>query len=187
MKNIETILSDFGVSLPDDKKESFGQVFNENYKTISEVEKLRAARDTLKTQLETAQNALKDFEGVDINELSSKIAQLNNDLAAKDDEFNKKIAEMEFDSKIENMIIASGAKNSKAVRALLDVESLRSSENQDNDIKNAIEKCKEENGYMFGLNEPINNPVAPTEGNPSLTTLSGVEKAFFAKNPELKQ
>ena len=32
------------------------------------------------------------------------------------------------------------------------------------DITAAIEACKKDNEYMFGSNEPINNPIAPTGG-----------------------
>lgn len=43
-------------------------------------QKLEVERDSYKTQLETAQTALKEFEGVDVGELKGKIAQLTADL-----------------------------------------------------------------------------------------------------------
>ena len=64
----------------------------------SDIEKIKADRDNYKSQLETAQEALKGFEGVDVKELNGKIAQLNSDLAAKDTEYQQKIADMEFNS-----------------------------------------------------------------------------------------
>ena len=52
MKNIYTILEGIGVSIPEDKKTDFDTAFNENYKTVAELEKVRNARDNYKDQLE---------------------------------------------------------------------------------------------------------------------------------------
>ena len=69
MKNIHTLLSEIGFTVPEDKKVDFEKAFADNYKTVSEVEKLRTSRDNYKSQLETAQTALKKFEGVNVDEL----------------------------------------------------------------------------------------------------------------------
>ena len=84
---------------------------------------------------------------------------------------------MEFNSALDNAIISSKAKNSKAVKALLDLETLKSSKNQPEDIKTALEKIKSENDYLFESAEPIKNPVAPTN-NPNVT---GITKETFNK------
>ena len=64
MKNIYEILADCGLEVPQDKKEAFDNSVKENYKTVSEVSKITSARDTLASQLQTAQDTLKGFEGV---------------------------------------------------------------------------------------------------------------------------
>ena len=61
MKNIHTLLSEIGFTVPEDKKVDFEKAFADNYKTVSEVEKLRTSRDNYKSQLETAQTALKSL------------------------------------------------------------------------------------------------------------------------------
>lgn len=63
MKNIYTILEGINITIPEDRKADFETAFNENYKTVSEVEKLRNARDSYKSQLDTATTRLKSFEG----------------------------------------------------------------------------------------------------------------------------
>lgn len=103
--------------------------------------------------------ALKEFDGVDVKELNGKIAQLTSDLAKKDSEYQAKIADMEFNSVLDSAISASGARNSKAVKALLEIEALKGSKNQEYDIKKAIEAVKTENDFLFGADEPINNVV----------------------------
>ena len=48
---------------------------------------------------------------------------------------------------------------------MLDIDALKESKNQEADIKAMLETCKEENDYLFGSDEPIKNPVAPTGGS----------------------
>ena len=128
------------------EKEVIDKIMTENSNDITNTKKkLEAERDNYKEQLETAQTALKDFEGVDVKELNSKISTLTADLAKKDSEYQTKIADMEFNSVLDNAITSSKAKNSKAVKALLDIETLKSSKNQSEDIKTALEKVKSEN------------------------------------------
>ena len=69
-------------------------------KIMSDIEKtkarLEAEGDNYKEQLETAQNALKEFDGIDVKELQGKIETLNSDLKNKETEYQSKIADMEF-------------------------------------------------------------------------------------------
>ena len=183
MKNIETILSELGIQIPADKKDAFNSQFGENYKTTEETNRLRTSRDELKNQLDSAKNTLKSFEGVDINDLKGQIAKLTGDLAAKDTEYQAKIADMEFSAILDNAISSSGARNPKAVRALLDVDKLKASTNRDADIKSALEACKTDNDYLFTSTEPVKNPVAPT-GSPSNNDPLAAVRAAMGLKPE---
>lgn len=166
-------------------EEQINAVLDINSKDIgSAKKKLEIERDKYKDQLETAQNSLKEFEGVDVNELQSKIKTLTSDLETKDTEYQQKIADMEFNSVLDGAISKSGAKNTKAVKALLDLESLKTSKNQADDITKALDEIKKDNDYMFTSDEPFKNPVRET--NKPNTSLSGVEAAFMAKNPNIK-
>ena len=63
---------------------------------------------------------------------------------------------MEFNSVLDGAISKSGAKNAKAVKALLDLEALKSSKNQADDITTALETVKSENDFMFTSdNQPM--------------------------------
>ena len=52
---------------------------------------------------------------------------------------NERAAELEFNSKLDDKLKTKGARNLKAVKALMDVEALKASKNQDADIDAAIE------------------------------------------------
>ena len=97
-----------------------------------------------------------------MDELKGEIKKLNGELETKENEYQIKIADMEFNSVLDTAVSKSGAKNAKAVKALLDLENLKTSKNQADDIKKALEQVRSENGYMFGSDEPFQNPVGAT-------------------------
>ena len=171
------------------EKEIVDKIMSENGSDIEKTKaRLEAERDNYKEQLETAQNALKEFDGIDVKELQGKIETLNNDLKNKETEYQSKIADMEFSAVLDSAISSSKARNSKAVKALLDIEALRNSKNQSEDIKTAIEAIKADNDYLFESNEPINNPVAPTgTGNPSSVSTEAFAKMGYMQRLALKK
>ena len=149
------------------EKEVIDKIMNENGADIEKTKTTLNSQITdLTGQLTSAKDALKSFEGVNVEELKTKITELSTNLTAKETEYQNKIADMEFTSKLESILTGSGARNTKAVKALLDIDSLKSSKNQDADLQTAIETCKKENDYLFGSDEPFKNPVASTGGNP---------------------
>ena len=126
-------------------KETVDKILDENGADIEKARsKAETERDNYKSQLETAQDALKEFEGVDVKDLQGKIQQLNDTLFQKETEYQAKIADMEFDAKLSELLKQSGVKNVKAAKALLDLDTLKASKNQDADIKTAVDACKEE-------------------------------------------
>ena len=56
---------------------------------------------------------------------------------------------MAFDHALEAAITGAKGRNAKAIRALLDVDTLKSSKNQEADIKAALEAVQKDNGYLF--------------------------------------
>ncbi|MDC7289582.1 phage scaffolding protein [Blautia schinkii] len=116
-------------------------------------------RDNYKGQLETAQTALKEFEGVDVKELQGKIQTLTNDMAAKEAEYQGKIADMQFTDLLKGEIQKRGGRNEKAIMGILDVNALKESKDQSKDITAALDAIKESDAYLFGSDEPIDNPV----------------------------
>lgn len=183
MKNIQEILSDYGLSVPEDKSADFDKVFKENYKTVAEVGKIETARDNYKSQLETAQNTLKSFDGVDVSELKGQIQKLTGDLATQETAYNQKIADMEFHSLLDGQISAAKAKNVKAVKALLDVDALKNSQNRDADIQSALESVKADNGYLFDDGNPVPTVTVPSTPAPVKQTDAAYMDAFYKNNP----
>lgn len=164
MKKIYEILSGVGLTVTDEQKEDFEKTFKEAYTPKADFDRLTAESDNYRSQLETAQTALQKFDGIDVDNLKGEIQKLTDNLKTKETEYQTKLADMEFNNSLDNAITASGAKNLKAVRALLDVDTLKSSKNRDVDIKNAIAAVKTENDYMFGEGHKPFVPVNPAGG-----------------------
>ena len=74
MKNIHTILSEAGVTIPEDKKADFDKAVAENYKTAAEFEKkvnrLTEDLNAATKRADTAEETLKGFEGKDFEAIT---------------------------------------------------------------------------------------------------------------------
>lgn len=129
----------------------------------ADIEAIKKERDTYKTQLDTAQTTLKSFEGVNVTELQGKITTLTNDLTAKAAEYQKQLADRDFNDLLKTTAEGFKPRDIKAVMPFLDVEKLKSSKNQESDIKAALEAVKKDNGYLF-QDVTIPRVVASTPG-----------------------
>lgn len=165
MKNIHEILKEYGLEVPAEQKSAFDKAWKENYRTKSEYDNAISQRDNYKSSLDDVNAKLKEFEGVDVNDLRGQITKLQGDLKAKDDEYAAKEADRMFMDSVKEAVKTAGGRNEKAVIAMLDIDALKKSKNQSDDIKTALENVKKSDGYLFGVNEPINNPVGGTGGN----------------------
>ena len=111
-------------------KEVIDAIMEENGHDIESVKSRFADYDALKEQLAAANKTIKDFKGMDIDgvkraadEWKAKAEQAEKAAAAR-------IADMEFDSDLKDAVAASRGRNAKAIRALLDVDTLKLSKNR---------------------------------------------------------
>lgn len=133
-------------------KEAIDAILAENGRDIEAAKKPFADYDTLKKQLTTAQETIKGFEGQDIEGIR-KSAQdwekkYNDAIAAH----QKEMDDLAFDGVMKDAITAAKGRNAAAIMAVLGAEklaSLRSSKNQANEIKAALEGLKKDSGYLF--------------------------------------
>lgn len=189
MKSIYEILKDFGLEVPEDKKSDFDKSWKENYRTKAEYDKAVEQRDNYKSQYDTATAELDRFKDVKPDEMQATIEQLQKDLKAKEDEYAEKEADRLFNDTLDKAITAAGGRNAKAIRGLLDIETLKVSKDQSADIKKALDAAKESDAYLFGADEPIKNPVGPTnnpEGDKGLDVSTATLRAAMGLPAEKK-
>lgn len=153
-KLIETLKS-FGIEVPEEKQADVKKALSEHYKNASEhskaVSKLETDRDAWKQRAETAEETLKKFEGVDPESMKAEVDKWKAEAEAAQAEYERKIAERDFEDALKAAISEANGRNEKAIRANLDIESLMKSKNQSEDIKKALEALKgaEDTAFMF--------------------------------------
>lgn len=86
MKNIETILSDFGITIPEGKAADLRKAVAENYKTVAEFTKLQERHDALDTSLK------------------GQITTLTNDLQTERDNRKKDAAAVKLRSTVDTFL-----------------------------------------------------------------------------------
>lgn len=172
------------------EKESIDKIMDWNGQDIeaekSKTKSAESERDNYKSQLDTATAELDKFKDVKPEEMQATIQKLQGDLKAKDEEYAAKEADRIFTDTLKEAIKSAGGRNEKAVMALLDVDALKASKDQTEDIKKALETAKESDGYLFGADEPINNPVGPTGGAGGTDTMLAAMRAAAGLPPEEK-
>ena len=167
MKNIHTILSELGITVPEDKKADFDKAVAENYKTSAEFEKkVNRLNDDLaaeKKRADTAEETLKGFEGKDFEAITRDRDEWKRKHDEQEAAHKKEKEDREFNDILSSAITEAKGKNAKAIGALLDLEKLRGSKNQEKDIKAALDSLRTDNGYLFDDNG----------GNPAFTAPKG--------------
>ena len=164
MKNIFEIMKEYGLEVPGDKRKDFEKTLLENYKTVSDYEVQAEKLKTAEGKVATLTASLDKFKDVNVDELNNTIATLQNDLAAKDQELTDKLAERDFNDLLKESIAAAKGKNAKAITALLDVDALKASKNQKEDVAAALKTLAEaeDSRMLFGETENIiggGNPI----------------------------
>lgn len=166
MKNIFEIMKEYGVELPEDKKKEFEAVVLENYKTISDYNNQKAALDTAGEKLKAAEKTMEELNGklkgykdVDVSELNQQIEKLTEDLKQKDADYQKQMADRDFEDLLKDSISQAKGRNAKAITALLDVEKLKESKNQKDDVAAALKALSEQEDSKMLFGEPDPKPV----------------------------
>ena len=163
MKNIFEIMKEYGLEVPEDKKKDFEKAVLENYKTMTDYDnqtkKLDAANETIKandTAMKDLQTKLDGFKDVDLSGLNQRIKDLETEKANIQKDYDAKIADRDFNDLVKESIAAVNGKNPKAITALLDVETLKASKNQKEDIAVALKALteKEDSKMLFGEPDP---------------------------------
>lgn len=145
-------------------KEQIDKVCDLNNADVAPLKKeLETAQEELKVEqskteehtktIEGLKSDLKQFEGVDVSAMTQKIAELEETLAQHDEEHKKELADRDFQNLLKESITGAGGRNAKAIMALLDMDKLKESKNQKEDIATELEKlaAAEDSKMLFEI------------------------------------
>lgn len=175
MKDFKEILKQAGLTVTDDQLATIETEMKANYKPIADYNKQKEKLDASDEKVKTLTASLDKFKDVDPTALTQTIEDLKGQLTQKDAEFAQRLADRDFDDLINVNINNLKGKNAKAIKALLDVEALKQSKNQAEDIKVALEALQkaEDSAFLFATEQPqpqgtfnpiggISTPPAPS-------------------------
>ncbi|MFB4164798.1 phage scaffolding protein [Alteribacillus sp. JSM 102045] len=118
-------------------KEKFDQVNNDN----KEMKKQLKDRDT---QLNDLKGQAKGNE-----ELQQQIEKLQEENKNTKEQYEQKIQQQAFDHSLENALSQSKARNTTAVKSLLNLDDIKFKEDQLQGLDEQLKKVKEENPFLF--------------------------------------
>lgn len=166
MKNIFEIMKEYGLEVTEDKKKDFEKAVLENYKTQTDYDnqtkKLDAANETIKdndTAMKDLQTQLDGFKDVDVTGLNKRISDLEEEKKNIQKDYDAKIADRDFNDLLRENIASVKGVNAKAITALLDVDTLKASKNQKEDIAAALKALAEAEDSKMLFGEPGQKPV----------------------------
>ena len=173
MENIKKKLLEFGMEQTDIdelcKDVYSGYVTKETYDVLAGQVKVYEDKSN------ELSNTIKELQKeADVNEaLKLKLNDLEGRLSDKD----KEIERVKFDYKLESKMKEVGAKNIKAIKALIDMKQVKLEEGELTGFDNQIEALKETDGYLF---EDVSN-------RGSLGSTGNHNRGNNVKNPFTKE
>lgn len=127
MKNIIEILKDLGVTVPEDKTAELNKLVAENYKTVAEFDKrvgrLETERDGLQSQLDTATENLKKFDGLDADAIKNEVAEAKKRAEEAEKNLKEKLEERDYNDALKACF--AGVKFSSASAGAAIMEQIR--------------------------------------------------------------
>lgn len=189
MNWMKEILKNGGIEVSDEKIfDTISEEIGKRYADKSEFEKKETEIADLKGKLsELGKKKVKDTKKVDtkdgkkVDDEEAKTYS-DDDIEKIKNEYEDKINKIKLSSALDLEISKSGAKNAKALKALLDMDKIELENGELKGFAEQLEEVKKENDYLFetGLDTGLKH-------SGKSENLSGVEQAFYGINPDLKE
>ncbi len=144
-ETIENLLKEVGVA--EEKMKSVVDTILEN--NGNDVEKYKAKNANLESQLKSANDTLEKFKDVDIDGLKGEVQKYKDAAAQAEADSKADIERLQFGYILDSALKSAGAKNTKAVKALLNDDGLKLNGESIVGLEEQIKAIKEDNGYLF--------------------------------------
>lgn len=150
---------------------------------IAELEELKTTAETLQNQLTERDNDLEELKtkATSSEDLEEKLAELQEKYTAETEAHKAELEKQRKLSEIKLGVIKAGARNEKAVMALLDSEQIKVNDDGVHGLKEQLEALSESDPYLFDTgNEPSGQSTVG--GNPNRKTPTETNAFEVAKN-----
>lgn len=142
------------------EKEAIDKIMAEHGKTVNatkekadKADALEAQINDLQTQLSDRDKQLEELKKVDAEGLQAKIDELQQANETTKTEYEQKLQQQAFDYKLETTLSGAKVKNAKAVKALLDMDTIKLDGDALKGLDTQLESLKESDPYLFDLED----------------------------------
>jgi len=137
-----------------------------------DIEAQKTQAETAEKQVETLQGQLKDanktiegFKDLDVDAIKAAADDWKGKAEQAQKDAEAQIQQLKFEHALEGALSGAKAKNPKAVKALMDMEALKLTDDGSIvGLKEQIEKVQSENDYLFDSDTPAPKVVAGVQG-----------------------
>lgn len=158
MKNILEILQDHGIELKEDQKKAIERSVLENYKTVNDYENQTSKLEQAEKKANDLKSAFDDFkkgfDGVNVEEMKTRIETLESTLSEKQAEYEKEKNISSLLNTAKEKANEYGCVDFDLIEPLLNKDELLKSKDQTADITNFFEGLKEKKPILFKEKEP---------------------------------
>src|SRR5690625_3091892 len=134
-----------------------GKSVNELKGQVNELESLKTQNEDLTKQLTERDEQLEELKKIDAERLQAKIEELQQANEQTKNEYEEKLQQQAFEHKLHDTMKESGVRNVKAVKALLDVESIKLDGDKLLGLDDQLEQLKETDDYLFRNDSQTDN------------------------------
>ena len=165
-------LKELGLSDEQDNSvmKSYGKSTNEIKEKAEQADVLQSQIDDYKEQIKERDEQLHELgeKAKGNEELTAQINELKEANETTKTEYEGKLQEQAFSHKLDNTLSSANVQNTKAVKALLDMDSIKLDGDSLLGLDDQLTALKESDGYLFKTEEPpSNDPKITVPGNPN--------------------
>lgn len=168
-----------------------GKSLNEYKDKAESVESLETQINDYKGQIKERDNQLKELgeKAKGNEELTTQIDQLKKQNEATKTEYETQLNQQAFDHKLENALNSAKVKNSKALKALLDMDTIKLDGETLKGLDDQVKSLKESDSYLFeqeDTGKPAPKIVTPGNPNGGTDQTKSLDKMTYQELADLK-
>lgn len=168
------------LGITEEQADKIVEDYGKNYVSKSQFnaknEELKNRKDEVKTLTDEIENLKQS--NANNQELIKQIDDLKAAATTQENEYAAKLKAMEVDSIVDKSIMSLNGKNTKAIRALLDLNEAKVENGEVVGLKEQLESVQKDNPYLFGTDFKPNSTLP---GEPGGKTPAGITPAEFSK------
>lgn len=169
---LEWLKAILGDAYTEDTDKKVSEQIGKDFVSRADFNTANESKKALEVQIADRDKQIKGFEKLagDNEELKKQLtgAQDANKTAKTD--YEASIKKLTLDGKVEAALMGAKAKNTKAVRALLDASKISLDGENVLGLAEQLETLKKDASYLFGDEKPLNPPPPAGGGDPKNTT-----------------